>query len=83
MGQRDSGTVDSEDEQDIIPDFTDESEMEGSPGETDENEGVAECSVVESSLPRPTVELVQLLYVRLCDIAANIADSPPAHHYVR
>ena len=86
-GQRNSGNVDSdEDEQDVIPIFTDVNEgsgIEGSPGVIEENEEAAKCDIVKSPLPQPTAELVQLLYTRLTDIVANIADYPPAHDYVR
>ena len=79
-GSESCGDINSEDEQEVIPIFTDSNEdnvVEGSP------DVMAGYSLVELALPQPTSELIQLLCIRLNDIVANIADYPPAQHYVR
>lgn len=82
----DTGDVDSEEEQDVIPVYTednDDNEAEGSPGNIDGNEAESGSGLVELTLPQPTTELIQLLYIRLINIVANVADYPPAQHYIR
>ncbi|CAI8000495.1 Myotubularin-related protein 1 [Geodia barretti] len=81
-----SGDADYEDEQDVIPIFTtdnDETEAEGSPVNTDSNEVETGSGLVQLTLPQPSAELIQLLYIRLSDIVANVADYPPAQLYIR
>ena len=56
---------------------------EGNPLETDEHEATDEGGLVPLTLPKPTAELVQILYFRLDDIVVNVADYPPAQHYVK
>ena len=81
--QRDSGNHgDDTDEEDIDILLEDHNE-EGNPPETDEKEVVTGCALVKLTLPKPTAQLVQLLYFRLHDIVSNSADYPPAQHYVR
>lgn len=63
---------DSEDEPDVIPTLSTEAE---SPA--------LEVTLVKSALPKPTAEIIQMLLIRLNDIVANIADYPPALHFVR
>ena len=85
-GDKNSGVGDYEDEQEVIPIFTtdnDENEPEGSPSNIDTNEVEIGSGLVGLTLPQPSPELVQLLYMRLSDIVANIADYPPAQHYIR
>lgn len=76
---------DDSDDEDMMEDILIEDAAgdneEGSPLETDEQEVVD--GLVKLTLPKATVELVQILYFRLDDIVANIADYPPAHHYVK
>lgn len=64
----------------LIEDGTGDNEEEN-PLEADEHEVIS--GLVKLTLPKPTVELVQILYFRLDDIVANIADYPPAYHYVK
>lgn len=71
---------DDEDMMELIEDASGDNE-EGNPLETEDQEAVD--GLVKLTLPKATVELVQILYFRLDDIVANIADYPPAHHYVK
>ena len=72
---------DEEDMMELIEDAAGDNE-EGNPLETEDPEAV-DNALVKLTLPKATVELVQILYFRLDDIVANIADYPPAHHYVK
>lgn len=72
---------DEEDMMELIEDAAGDNE-EGNPLETEDQEAV-DNALVKLTLPKATVELVQILYFRLDDIVANIADYPPAHHYVK
>lgn len=74
---------DDDEEELLLFEEQDEENGEGSPLETDEPEDVGRCELVKLALPKATAELVQLLYIRLDDIVANVADYPPAHHYVK
>jgi hypothetical protein len=77
------GDADYEDEQDVITTDNDETEAEGSPVNTDSNEVETGSGLVQLTLPQPSAELIQLLYIRLSDIVANVADYPPAQLYIR
>ena len=77
------GDADYEDEQNVITTDNDETEAEGSPVNTDSNEVETGSGLVQLTLPQPSAELIQLLYIRLSDIVANVADYPPAQLYIR
>ena len=85
--QRDCGNHGDDvctDVEDLIGDILlDDRNEEGNPPETDEKEVITGSGLVKLTLPKPTAQLVQMLYFRLHDIVSNIADHPPAKHYVR
>ena len=68
---------------DILFEDPNEDNDEGLTLEAEGPDDIEGHGLVRLTPPKPTAELVQTLHFRLEDIVANVADYPPAQHYVK